>query len=140
VFAGQGTGGVDAVVGTSTASQIGTGAYVIAGLQLNAVKSQAVVDQFGGTRALPGARINYQVVITPTGTGTANAVLFTDVIPVNTTYIAGTLRLNAAVLTDAADADAGQFVATPTAQVRVTLGDMTQASGVQTIDFAVTIN
>jgi hypothetical protein len=36
VFAGQGTGGVDAVVGTSTASQIGTGTYVVAGLQLNA--------------------------------------------------------------------------------------------------------
>jgi hypothetical protein len=67
-------------------------------------------------------------------------VLFTDAIPSNTTYVAGTLRLNAAVLTDAADADAGQFVAAPSAQVRVTLGDMTQASGVQTIDFAVTIN
>jgi uncharacterized repeat protein (TIGR01451 family) len=140
VFPGQGTGGEDAVVGTSSATQIGTGTYVVAGLQLNAVKSQAIVDQFGGARAIPGARINYQIAITPTGTGIANAVLFTDVIPINTTYIAGTLRLNAAVLTDAADADAGQFVATPTAQARVTLGDMTQASGVQIIDFAVTIN
>jgi uncharacterized repeat protein (TIGR01451 family) len=140
VFAGQGTGGVDAVVGTSTASQIGTGTYVIAGLQLNAVKSQVVVDQFGGARPLPGARINYQIAITPTGTGTATAVLFTDAIPANTTYIAGTLRLNTVVLTDVADADVGQFVTVPSTQVRVGLGDMTQLSGVQTIDFAVLIN
>jgi uncharacterized repeat protein (TIGR01451 family) len=140
VFPGQGVGNEDAVVGTSTASQIGTGTYVIAGLQLNAVKSQAVIDQFGGTRPIPGARINYQIAVTPTGTGTANAVVFTDAIPSNTTYIAGTLRLNATALSDAADGDAGQFVTTPSAQVRVTLGDMTQASGVQIIDFAVTIN
>jgi uncharacterized repeat protein (TIGR01451 family) len=140
VFAGLGTGGTDAVVGTSGANQVGTGTYLIAGLQLTAVKSQIVVDQFGGARPIPAARINYHVVITPTGTGTANAVTFSDTIPTNTTYVPNTLRLNSVALTDAADADTGQFVTTPSAQVRVTLGDMTQASGVQTIDFAVTIN
>jgi uncharacterized repeat protein (TIGR01451 family) len=140
VFVGQGTTGTDAIVGTSGATQIGIGTYVIAGLQLNAVKSQVVVDQFGGARPMPAARINYQVVITPNGTGTANAVTFSDAIPSNTTYVPNTLRLNGVALTDTADADTGQFVATPSPQVRVTLGDMTQASGVQTIDFAVTIN
>ncbi len=140
VFVGTGTGGVDAVVGTSNATQIGTGVYVVTALQLAAVKTQAVVDQFGGTRPVPGARINYQVVVTPTGTGTAIAVLFTDAIPANTTYVAGSLRLNAAVLTDAADADAGEFTTTPAAQARVNLGDLTAASGAQTINFAVTIN
>lgn len=140
VFANQGTGSVDAVVGTSGATQIGTGTYVVAGLQLNAVKSQSVVDQFGGTRPIPGARINYQVVITPTGTGTANAVLFTDAIPANTTFVANSLQLNSVALTDTADGDAGQFVATPAAQVRINFGDMTTASGVQTINFAVTID
>jgi uncharacterized repeat protein (TIGR01451 family) len=132
--------GTDAVVGTSGANQVGTGTYVVNGLQLSAVKSQVVLDQFGGSRPIPAARINYQIVITPTGTGTTNAVVFTDAIPVNTTYVPNTLRLNGVALTDAADADAGQFVSTPSAQTRVTLGDMTQASGVQTIDFAVTIN
>ncbi|MBC7983957.1 MAG: hypothetical protein H7Y02_08890 [Candidatus Obscuribacterales bacterium] len=140
VFGGAGVGGVDAVVGTSGATQIGTGTYVVAGLQLNAVKSQTVVDQFGGTRPVPGARINYQIVITPTGTGTANAVIFSDAIPANTTYVAGTLRLNGAALTDGADADAGQFATLPSAQARVALGDLTSASGVQTINFGVTIN
>jgi uncharacterized repeat protein (TIGR01451 family) len=140
VFAGQGVGGVDAVVGTSTASHTGTGSYVVAGLQLNAVKTQSIVDQFGGTRPIPGARINYQIVVTPTGTGTANAVTFSDAIPANTTYVGGTLRLNSVVQSDALDADAGQFVAVPAALVRVNFGDLTTASGAQTVDFAVTIN
>jgi len=139
VFAGAGVGGVDAVVGTSGGTQIGVGTYVVAGLQLNAVKSQTVVDQFSGTRPIPGARINYQIVVTPSGTGTAIGTVFTDAIPTNTTYVTGTLSLNGAAMTDAADIDAGQFISAP-AQVRVTLGDLTTASGVQTIQFAVTIN
>ena len=44
------------------------------------------------------------------------------------------------VLSDAADTDAGDFSSTPTARVRVSLGDLTQASGSQTVQFAVTIN
>jgi uncharacterized repeat protein (TIGR01451 family) len=140
VIAGAGVGGVDAVVGTTGATQIGVGTYIVAGLQLNAVKSQSVVDPFSGTRPIPGARINYQIVVTPTGTGTAVGTIFSDTIPTNTTYVAGTLRLNGAALTDAADADAGQLITAPAAQVRVTLGDLTNASGAQTIEFAVTIN
>ena len=50
------------------------------------------------------------------------------------------LRLNGAALTDGADVDAGDFSTTPAARVRVTLGNLTQASGSQTIEFAVTIN
>ena len=76
---------------------------------MNAVKSQAVVDQFGGTRPLPGARINYTIVVSATGSGTAANSVFTDNIPANTTYVPGTLRLNSAALSDAADADAGDF-------------------------------
>jgi uncharacterized repeat protein (TIGR01451 family) len=140
VYAGQGAGGVDAVIGMSGATQFGTGAYVVGGLQLSAVKSQAIADQFGGTRAVAGARINYQIVVTPTGSGIANAVTFTDVIPANTTFLAGTLRLNGVALTDGVDADAGQFDTAPATQVRVSLGNLTTASGAQTIDFAVHIN
>jgi hypothetical protein len=44
------------------------------------------------------------------------------------------------LLSDAADADAGEFSTTPGARVRVQLGNLTQASGSQTIQFAVTIN
>ena len=93
-----------------------------------------------GARPLPGARITYQVVVTAGGTGNANAAAFSDLVPANTTYVAGSLRLNGAALSDGADADAGTFVSAPAPEVRVTLGDLTGGSGPQTIEFAVTIN
>jgi uncharacterized repeat protein (TIGR01451 family) len=139
-FAGQGVGGTDAVVGTTGADSDATGTYLVAGVTLNAVKSQTVVDQFGGNRPVPGARINYSVVVSATGSGTAAGTVFTDNIPPNTTYVAGSLQLNAAALSDATDVDAGDYVAAPTARVRVTLGNLTQAGGSRTITFAVTIN
>ena len=44
---------------------------------------------------MPGARINYSIVVSATGTGTATNAVFTDNIPANTTYVPGSLRLNA---------------------------------------------
>jgi len=139
-YAGQGANGTDAVVGTTGADGEVTGEYLVAGIALNAVKSQTVADQFGGTRPVPGARINYTIVVSATGSGSALAAVFTDDIPANTSYVPGTLRLNSAVLSDAVDVDAGDFSTTPNAHVSVQLGSLTQASGSQTIQFAVTIN
>jgi uncharacterized repeat protein (TIGR01451 family) len=139
-FAGKGVGGTDAVVGTTGADGEATGQYLVSGVTVNAVKSQIVVDQFGGARPVPGARINYSIAVSATGTGAANGAVFSDNIPANTTYVPGTLRLNNAALTDGADVDAGDYAATPTARVRVQLGNLTLASGSQTIEFAVTIN
>lgn len=133
-------GGVESVVGTTGAEATLFGEYLVAEVQLTAVKSQTIVDQFGGGRPLPGARINYQIVVTANGTGTAAAAAFSDLIPANTTYVAGSLELNNAPLSDGADADAGEFVSAPLPEVRITLGDLTAAAGAQTIEFAVTIN
>ncbi len=139
-FAGQGVGGTDAVVGTTGATALTNGTYLVSGVTVNAVKSQTVVDQFGGARPVPGARINYSIAVSATGSGTATGAVFSDNIPANTTYVPGTLRLNNAALTDGTDVDAGDFSTTPAAHVHVTLGNLTQASGTQTIEFAVTIN
>jgi uncharacterized repeat protein (TIGR01451 family) len=140
VFATQGDGGVDAVVGTSGADGEANSNYVVSGVAMTANKSQAVVDQFGGNRPIPGARINYTVVVNVTGSGSASNAVFTDNIPANTTYVPGSLQLNAGALSDSADADAGDYSASPTARVRVALGTLTTASGPQTVSFAVTIN
>ena len=141
VFAGQGTAGTDAVVGNSGGDGDATGQYLVADLQLAAVKSATVLDPFGGARPVPGARITYQVVVTPTGSGTASAVVFSDAIPTRTTYVPASLRLNGAPLTDdAGDADAGSLQTAPTRAVRVALGAITQSSGPQTITFDVTID
>lgn len=138
-FAGQGVGGTDAVVGTTGALSTATGEYVVAGITMNVAKSQVVVDQFGGSRPVPGARINYTVVVSASGTGSATTAVFSDNIPLNTTYVPGTLRLNTTALSDAADADAGAFETTPNNRVLVQLGTITSAV-TQTIQFAVTIN
>lgn len=141
VFAGQGAGGTDAVVGTTGADGEATGQYVVADVALGAVKSATVTDPFGGSRPVPGARIRYQVVVTATGTGTAAAASFRDPIPANTSYVPGTLRLNATTVTDdASDGDAGGYVTSPARAVQVALGDLTQASGPQTVVFEVTID
>lgn len=139
-FAGQGAGGTDAVVGLTTASSTETGVYRVEAISIAANKTQVVADRWGGTRPVPGATINYTIVVSATGTGTATAAQFTDNIPANTTFVPGSLRLNTTTLTDGADLDAGAYEATPTARVRVALGNISQAAGSQTIQFAVTIN
>jgi uncharacterized repeat protein (TIGR01451 family) len=135
-----GDGGVEAVAGTTGGDAVLFGEYLVADVLLTAVKSQAILDQFNGARPLPGARISYQIVVTASGSGTAAATSFSDFIPPNTTYVAGSLELNGAALSDSADADAGTFVSAPAPQVRVTLGDLSGASAPQTVEFAVTIN
>jgi len=140
LFAGQGDGGIDAVVGTTGASAQMFGEYRVEALQISAVKSQSVADPFGGTRPVPGARINYQIVVTAAGTGSATSVNFSDAIPANTTYVAGSLTLNSTALSDSTGNDAGEYSTTPTPRVLVSLGNLTSASGPQTIGFAVTIN
>ena len=140
VFAGLGIGGVDAVVGTSGGRAVVFGEYVVGAIQISAVKSQTVLDQFGGNRPLPGATIRYQIVVTPTGTGTAVGATVTDSVPASTTYVAGSLQLNGAALTDAADADAGTYASSPASAIAVSLGDLTAAAGPQTVAFSVTID
>jgi uncharacterized repeat protein (TIGR01451 family) len=140
VYAGQGDGGLDAIVGTSGASRNQLGEYIVAGLQLSAIKTQSIVDPFGGARAVPGARINYEVIVAVAGSGIAPAAVFSDAIPANTSFVAGSMQLNGTSLSDIADTDVGELNSASTPQVRIQLGDLTQASGPQTIRFAVTIN
>ena len=139
VYAGLGDGGIDAVVGASGATATTTAEYVVGNVQLDLVKSAVVNDQFGGNEPIPGATIVYSVTVTVTGTGTAVNSVFRDPIPVNTTYVAGSIQLNGAGLTDAPADDAAEFTASP-AEVVVTLGDLTAAGGAQTIQFSVTID
>lgn len=139
-FAGQGTGGTDAVAGANGAEGSATGEYLVGDVQVALVKSATIADPAGGTRAVPGALINYQILVNVSGSGTARAFNIDDAIPANTTYLAGSLRLDGNALTDAADADFGEFQAGTAPRVRIALGDLTQASGAHTVAFTVTIN
>ena len=140
LFGGDGDGGVDALAGTTGADAEATSEYLVTDVTLSINQTQAVLNQFGGATPIPGARVTYTFVIDVTGAGSAANAAFTNDIPANTTYVAGSLQYNGATLTDAADTDAGEFAAAVPARVRVALGTLTTASGPQTVTFAVTIN
>ncbi|HZF26759.1 MAG TPA: hypothetical protein VEZ88_10905 [Steroidobacteraceae bacterium] len=139
-FPGQGTGGTDAVAGAKGGQAEVFGEYLVGDVQVSLAKTVTVVDPAGGASTVPGARLNYQIVVTVAGTGTAHGFVFTDPVPAGTAYATGSLRLNSTGLSDAADGDAGELVAGATPSIRVALGDLTQAAGPKTIAFTVTIN
>lgn len=136
VFAGKGNGGVDAVVGASGALSSDKNAYIVQQAQMTFVKSAVITDQFGGATPVPGATITYSLVANVTGSGALSGLVITDVIPPNTTYQAGSMTLQGAALTDAADSDAGSFTGTG---INVALGSV-PAGQTRTVTFKVKIN
>ncbi len=148
---GPDTAGVDTVFLDAAGSAPGDGArdgkhsaaatftVTTAALKVNVNKTVTILDQWGGNQPIPGATLRYTIGATTTGGGTATNVVISDPLPVNTTYIANSLRLNNTALTDAADTDAGDVGVTTTNTVTVKLGDLTNASPVQTITFDVKI-
>jgi uncharacterized repeat protein (TIGR01451 family) len=144
-FPGQGQGGGDAVVGATGADGIDDGTYIVQNATIAFVKSQSVVDPFGGTKVVPGSVVTYTLVATISGTGSLSNVVIGDDIPVNTTYQNGTITLQTVGQSDTNDADAGRFEAasagppaTP-ARVRVNVGAVA-AGQTRTVTFKVTVN
>ena len=139
LFPGLGEGGVDAVLGTSGGSATAEAEYLVADVQLSVIKSVVVSDPMGGNEPVPGATLTYTVTVEVTNSGTAANSVFADPIPANTSYVVSSISLNGSGLTDAAADDAGEFDTTGVPTVVVRLGDLTQASGVQTVSFDVVI-
>ncbi len=140
VFASQGDGGVNAVVGLTGGEAQDTGEYLISDVLLSVVKSQLVNDSFGGNEPLPGATLTYTIVVNVTSPGTATASVVRDAIPEFSTYVPDSITLNGTSISDAADTDAGEFDTTGAPTVVVRLGDLTQALGPQTVVFQVVID
>jgi uncharacterized repeat protein (TIGR01451 family) len=135
-FAGQGQGGGDAVVGATGADSEDDGYYRVAKASVAFVKSATVADAFGGTAAAPGSTITYSLAATVSGTGSLANLRVGDTVPAGTTYKPGSLTLEGAPLTDAADADAGSFTGTA---ISVGLGTVA-AGATKTITFQVKID
>ncbi|HEU0045673.1 hypothetical protein [Sphingomonas sp.] len=135
-FAGQGTGGGDAVVGATRSTALAAGAFVLTRATVTLVKSATVVDPFGGSRAVPGSLVTYRIAAAIGGSGSVAGLRVTDTIPTGTKYRPGTLTLNGTALTDGADSDAGVASATG---IDANLG--TQAAGQNhTVQFTVVID
>ncbi|MGH8494283.1 MAG: hypothetical protein ACRERR_14425 [Moraxellaceae bacterium] len=147
-IAGQGTGGSDAVVGSTTAEAARSNGYAVVHAGGVLSKSSSVLDQFGGSNAIPGATITYSLTFTATGSGNLTNAAVTDSVPAGTTYVPGSTTLDLAALTDANGDDAGKFDAIPAGSnakglVTVSLGTVaaTAAPGtVHTVTFKVTID
>ncbi len=162
----SGGGGIDAVVGAgrggaadSGADDTASGTFVVGAGVTIAKNILAVTSPFGVTTTgcngalppaactliQPGTVIQYQLVVVITGSGTVQSVLVSDDIPANTTYIAGSIRVNGTVRTDAADGDNASCAgcASAAGTLTVNLGDVavTPATPVtHLIDYKVSIN
>jgi uncharacterized repeat protein (TIGR01451 family) len=140
IVAGAGTGGGDAVIGAGGGTSVSLGGFIVSSLAVSIVKSAVVADLGGGSTPAPGARITYTLQVNVAGSGNVANLVITDPVPPFTTYVPSSLLLNGAPLSDAADADAGDFGGTTANQVTVTLGSVAGGSLPKTISFAVTIN
>lgn len=132
-FAGGGTNGADAVVGSTGARASATSTLTPGAGQPTLVKSQSVFAPDGSNRAVHGAIVTYTLVASlPNAT---RGVAIDDPIPAGTTYVAGSLSLDARPLTDADDGDAGKADATA---IHIGVGDVA-TPGTHTIQFSVKI-
>ena len=135
-FAGQGAGGGNAIVGSTGANATATGSSSVGITDVDLIKSATVRDPFGGTGIVPGATITYAIRAEVRGSGSVSDLVVTDAAPADTTYVAGSLKLDGATLTDAADADAGR---SSTSGISVDLGTVSGGSS-HIVTFQVTID
>lgn len=144
VLNAAGDSGVNAVIGASQAQASVTGTYEVNSIGAVAVglsKSSAVINNLEGCIAAPcdpnpGATIRYTIAVNVSGTGTAESLVITDVVPANTTYVNESVTLENIPKSDAVDTDEVQFSA---GTVSVNLGDVVSPA-TYTITFDVIIN
>jgi uncharacterized repeat protein (TIGR01451 family) len=140
VYPTQGDGGVDAVVGVTTATATEFGDYIVDDVAIDIVKSQVVTDADGGSAPIVGATITYTITVAVVNSGTATATVISDPIPTWSTFVPGSITLNGNTISDATDGDSGEYDITAAPTVVVRLGDLAQADGVQNVVFQVTID
>lgn len=140
LVAGGGDGGTDLVAGAN-------GGVGVSELALEVTNTAALLlsksladtqDPNGGNRPLPGAVLTYEIEVTYTGEGELTNVVINDVIPNNTDFVVGSLKLDNIAQSDAEDTDAGHFDEFNNLVV-FALGDVVAPSANQVISFQVTI-
>lgn len=140
IVAGGGDGGTDLVAGTN-------GGIGVSDLALEVANSAALLltksladtqDPNGGNRPLPGAVLTYEIEVAYSGEGELSNVVINDVIPNNTDFVAGSLKLDNVAQSDAEDTDGGHFDEFNNLVV-FALGDVVAPSANQVISFQVTI-
>jgi uncharacterized repeat protein (TIGR01451 family) len=113
--------------------------YFIVAPALTVTKTSVVIsDPFNllvNPKAIPGATMEYTITVANAAAGAAaTGVVIADVLPTNTTFVPGSITLNAVAVSDATGYTGG---ATPT--ISVAAGALA-ASATATLKFRVTIN
>jgi uncharacterized repeat protein (TIGR01451 family) len=93
VIAGTGQGGSDAVIGTTSGDGVDNGQYIVQSATVTFTKSAVVTNPFNLPDPVPGSIVTYTLVANVSGTGTLSNLTISDPIPVNTTYLPGTITL-----------------------------------------------
>lgn len=83
--------------------------------------------------------MRYTIAVTNNGSADADNVSVVDMIPTDTSYVPGTLTLGGSALTDADDADEGDYNVTNTGGVTVVLSSIAPAA-TATLTFDVTVD
>jgi uncharacterized repeat protein (TIGR01451 family) len=137
-LAGQGVGGVNALVGSTRAQAVQNGSYIVSGLSVTVAKTVAsIVDPRAGNNLEPGSVVAYQIVVTVSGSGTAGNLTITDPLPAEFTYFPGSITVGGAARTDAVDADNASF---GSGTVTVNFGSVVAPATLPAIQFRATLN
>lgn len=88
-----------------------------------------IQDAFGcsgasGCKIVSGSMLTYRIELIVPGGGTVNGLVLTDPIPPNMTYVPGSIVVNGAAKTDAADGDKADFGITTSNTVTVSPGNV----------------
>lgn len=166
--AGANTAGMDTVYAdgdgplseTSRDAQISVyGYYLVSSASISLSKSAAVIDDpvNGSTqpKAIPGATVEYCLIVANSGAASASTVVISDNLPAEVTYVTGTLRVGVAgdanscttatgsAATDSAlDSDGGDFATggtNGTGVVTFSTPTLAATSGIFRVLFRVTV-
>lgn len=99
-FSSAGVGGSSAVLGASGGISTATGSYKVSLVSVTLTKSQAVLNQQGGSQPNSGAIVTYTLALNLAGTSSVNGLSIQDPIPTGTTYVSGSLKLDGTAIAD----------------------------------------
>ena len=140
VPAGTASGTVDTMIVTGTSSlnvavsDIATDTTTVSAPDMTVVKGVAP----SGPQP-PGTVLTYTITVTNNGSGAAVAVVLTDPIPANTTYVPGSITLGGVGKTDVALDDEADFNLTTGGAITVSIGGLAPG-GSAVVTFQVTID
>lgn len=143
VVVGSGDSGTDAVNAVAIAAVTST--FVVSDIDVSIEKAiTATRDNLGagGSKAVPGAEVDYTLTVTVTGTGTANNIVVTDPLPTQLILkngITGTITVGGVAETaSAADSDGTSYDAN-TNTISVDLGNVNAGASAIAIEFTTVI-